>query len=356
MTQWLVWGGGVAALAAAWLARRLAEEREARNAPPPGDWVQVDGRRLHARRTGPSDSTGPSIVIEAGGGSSSVMWWPLQDRLAHRATVVTYDRAGLGWSPTAPLPRTIEQRADELRAMLRAAAVPAPYVLVGLSYGGPLIRVFAARHRELVAGMVFVDASHEAVFASPGARKYLKRCAAALKIIGVLSAIGLPRLLRLRGIPESPTSLRFSAAQRHLLESRFPPAHCFRAGADEFASMLRIADVMRGLDAPGSLGAVPISVISHGRPFPGPFAVLEEGHIRGQQALAALSSNSELVVAANSSHAIPLEEPEVVLDAVVRVWDAARTRSRVSASPPAAAPSPVRPSSEHPAMASGPDR
>jgi pimeloyl-ACP methyl ester carboxylesterase len=296
-------------------------------------------------------------VIEAGGGSSSVMWWPLQDRLGGPATVVTYDRAGLGWSATAPLPRTIEQRADELHAMLRAAAVPAPYVLVGLSYGGPLIRVFAARHRELVAGIVFVDASHEAVFASPGARTYLKRCAAALKIIGALAAIGLPRLLRLRGIPESPTSLQFSAAQRRLLQSRFPPAHCFRAGADEFASMLRIADVMRELDAPGSLGAVPISVISHGRPFPGPFAVLEQGHLQGQQALAALSSNSELVVAANSSHAIPLEEPEVVLDAVCRVWDAARTRSPlVSASRPAAAPSPVPPSSDLLAVASSPVR
>jgi pimeloyl-ACP methyl ester carboxylesterase len=359
MSHWMTIVAAVLALLVlATLMRHWAEKSEARHTAPPGEWVNVNGRRIHLRRVGQGNAgNGPNIVIEAGGGSSSPMWWPLQDRLADMATVVTYDRAGLGWSEAAVLPRTIEQRADELHAVLKAADIPGPYVLVGLSYGGPLIRVFAARHRELVAGMVFVDISHEAVFASAGAQTYIKRCAAALRIIGVLAAIGVPRLLRLRGIPESPTSLRFSAEQRRILQSRFPTAQSFRTGADEFGSMRRIAEAMRGLDAPGCYGALPISVVSHGKTFPGPFAVLEQGHMEGQKALAALSSNSELVVAANSSHAIPLEEPAVVLDAVRRVWHAAHERRPlVSGARPVAAPSPAPSSSHLLAMASAPAR
>ncbi|MEJ0098845.1 MAG: alpha/beta hydrolase [Pseudomonadota bacterium] len=322
--------GSGALLFLAWLARSMAERREARR-DPPGEWVQVDGKRIHVRRAG---SGGPTIVFEAGGAFSSAMWWPLQDRLAGLATVACYDRAGLGWSEPADLPRTIEQRADELGKVLQAAQLPAPYVLVGLSYGGPLIRVFAARHPELVAGLVFVDAAHEAAFASPGAQTYLKRSAGMLRFIAALASVGVPRLLRMRGTSQPATALPFTDAQRAALESRFPPAASFRTGADEFTSMLRIAEVTRGLDARGSLGTRPVCVLSHGMPFPGPFAVLEHNHMRGQQELAALSERGEVVVAEHSSHAIPLQEPGLVLEAVQRVWRAASTSLNTAGSEP----------------------
>jgi len=66
-------------------------------------------------------------------------------------------------------------------------------------------------------------------------------------------------------------------------------------------------------------------VLSHGKPFPGPFAVLEHNHPEGMRALAALSDNSMLIVAENSSHAVPLEEPQLVIDAITAVRQAART-------------------------------
>jgi pimeloyl-ACP methyl ester carboxylesterase len=263
--------------------------------------------------------------MEAGGANSSTIWWPLQERLARETTVVTYDRAGLGWSDPAPLPRTLDQRVDDLEAMLRHAGVSPPYVLVGLSYGGPLIRLFAERHPDQVASMVFVDIAHEAVFSGPGARKYLKRTSALLRGFGRLAQVGIPRLFRLRAVPQPPTALPYSDEQRRALASRFPTAHSFFAGADEFDSLTRIAEAMAGLGAPGLLQNKPIVVLSHGKPFPGPFAVLEINHMVGQRALAALSSNSELIVANESSHGIPVEEPEIVLDAVHRAVRAVRT-------------------------------
>jgi pimeloyl-ACP methyl ester carboxylesterase len=240
------------------------------------------------------------------------------------STVVSYDRAGFGWSDPAPLPRTMEQRADELYALLRASQIPPPYVLVGLSYGGPLVRLFAARHAELVAGLVFVDITHEAVFATPGAQRYLRFSTRMLRVIGGLVAVGLARLLRIRGIPTSPTALPYTAEQQRILYSRFPPAHAFRTGADEFESVQRSADAMKGLNQPGLMGSIPIAVLSHGKPYPGPIAALETNHLRGQQELAALSTNGELVIAHSSSHAIPLEDPQLVLDAITRVVTVAR--------------------------------
>src|SRR5215469_5413124 len=95
-----------------WTWRRAAERREARRAPL-GEYVDIGGRRLHVVRRG---AGGPPVVIESGGATSSAMWWPLQDRLSALTTVVAYDRAGLGSSDRAPLPRTAQDRAADLEA------------------------------------------------------------------------------------------------------------------------------------------------------------------------------------------------------------------------------------------------
>ena len=165
------------------------------------------------------------------------MRWPLQDRLAALTTVVTYDRAGLGCSDRAPLPRTLEHRADDLEAMVSRIGLEPPYVLVGPSCGGPLIRLFAHQHPDQVAGMVFVDIAHEAVFSTPGAQAYQRRVVLALRVIGGLAQVGALRLARVRGLSQPPTALPYSAEHRYALKSRLPTAHSFLAGADEFSSM-----------------------------------------------------------------------------------------------------------------------
>ncbi|MEO8307959.1 MAG: alpha/beta hydrolase [Pseudomonadota bacterium] len=303
------------------LFRRFAEAREAKYSKPPGELLNIRGRRLHVIRRGVG---APTVVLESGGASSSAMWWPIQDRLAAHTTVIAYDRAGLGWSDAAPLPRTIKGSVDDLGMLLQKFNASPPYVLVGLSYGGPVIRAYAARHPHQIAGMVFIDIPHEVVFTTPGAQTYLRRASFVLRVVGRLAQISFLRLLRVRGLADSSTALPYTAEQREALSSRFPTAVSFFTGASEFAAMLQIGDEMKGLGKPGLLGSTPVAVISHGNPYPGPFAVLETNHLQGQQELAALSNNSVLIVAKNSSHAIPLEEPEVVLDAINRVVESAR--------------------------------
>jgi hypothetical protein len=120
-----------------------------------------------------------------------------------------------------------------------------------------------------------VDIGHEAVFTTPGAQKYLRRTSSMLRVVGRLAQVGLLRLLRIRGLPLPPTALPFSPAQRAALDSRFPAAHSFFAGADEFLSMTRIGAAMAGLSEPGSLGQIPVAVISHGVPVEEPELVID---------------------------------------------------------------------------------
>jgi pimeloyl-ACP methyl ester carboxylesterase len=120
----------------------------------PGRRISVAGRRLNLVCRG---SGRPVVVFEGGLGDWSPSWIPVQQRLAATTTVCTYDRAGYGFSDPAPSARTSDAIARDLRDLLRAAHLPAPYVLVGHSFGGLNVQAFTERYRRDVAGLVLVD-------------------------------------------------------------------------------------------------------------------------------------------------------------------------------------------------------
>ena len=99
---------------------------------------------------------------------------------------------------------------------------------------------------------------------------------------------------------------------------------------DEFACLYRARAETEKAGGFGSLGARPLIVIAHSKPYPGPAASLEPGFAEGQRRLAALSSNSQLLVASKSNHMIQAEEPELVVDAIRRVHAAARDGRRLA--------------------------
>lgn len=126
--------------------------------------------------------------------STVLSWSGLQRELAKSFRVVSYDRAGLGWSDLGPMPRTAERIVDELHALLEGGGIAPPYVLVGHSFGGLTMPLFAARYPDEVAGMVLVDAvapaewnppsEHDAKLARIGAK--VCRRAAVLAKLGVI--------------------------------------------------------------------------------------------------------------------------------------------------------------------------
>jgi pimeloyl-ACP methyl ester carboxylesterase len=121
--------------------------------------VDVDhGRRMniYCRGTG-----SPTVVFDAGLGDSSSSWGLVQPAIAARTRACSYDRAGLGFSDTPTRPSTASNIAEDLHALLTAAHVKPPYILVGHSSSGMSVRVYADRYLDEVVGMVLVDPSHE---------------------------------------------------------------------------------------------------------------------------------------------------------------------------------------------------
>ncbi|MEU9831662.1 alpha/beta hydrolase [Streptosporangium sp. NPDC048047] len=130
-------------------------------APPLGRLHDVDGRRLLLHRAG---TGGPSVVFLPGAGLVGLDFLNLQERAAGLTTAVVYDRGGTGWSDPARLPRSAAEVAGELRDLLRAAGVPAPYLLAGHSLGAFYARRYAQLFPGEVAGLLLLDPGHEDIF------------------------------------------------------------------------------------------------------------------------------------------------------------------------------------------------
>src|SRR3989441_3748262 len=103
----------------------------------------------------------PTVVFEAGFGAGLTSWSTVQSNIAKFAGTVSYDRAGIGQSEAGPKPRAAKQIALELHTALQNAGIGPPYVLVGHSFGGIYVRVFADMYPKEVAGMVLIDPSQE---------------------------------------------------------------------------------------------------------------------------------------------------------------------------------------------------
>jgi len=123
---------------------------------PQGRMVDIGGRKLHLNCTGGGS---PTVILEAGLGDSSLVWTLVQPKLAAMTRVCSYDRSGTAWSHDAGPQHGLSHAADDLNQLLKISGERAPYLLVGHSWGGWLVTVYARRHLENVAGVVLVDSS-----------------------------------------------------------------------------------------------------------------------------------------------------------------------------------------------------
>jgi len=311
----------VPVLTAALICERACEVRDRRRYPPPGRSVDIGGRRIHLHCEG--DAPGPTVVIEQGAASPSVVWWPIQAAIAKFARVCTYDRAGYLWSDPAPAGRSLDDRVADLHALLKRAEVPAPYVLVGHSLGGLLLRRFARAYSDLVVGLVLVDSPDELVIFRDALQPSYSQGLRMQRVLGVLARFGLLRLLGRRVpmlmLPDDPVGCALCVRPQHSASA-----------ADDLRALLNAPAEIRMSQPEGSLGDRPLIVLAHGIPFPPMAAAMEEGWSASQQRLARLSSDSELVIAHKSGHLIYLDEPELVVESVRRVHAAARDRTALA--------------------------
>ncbi|MDR3387438.1 MAG: alpha/beta hydrolase [Rudaea sp.] len=130
----------------------------------PQKMVEIEsGRRLNLYCTG---SGSPTVVLDSGLGGDTSAWALVQPVVAAHTQVCSYDRAGLGFSDPQQRPGTSANIVDDLHRLLVAASIKPPYILVGHSYGGMNVRLYADLHLDEVAGMVLVDPTEEDWFVS----------------------------------------------------------------------------------------------------------------------------------------------------------------------------------------------
>lgn len=315
----LVIGVGIGVLVGGGLAyQTLATASDAQNYPPPGQQVDVGGYALHIQCEGEGS---PTLVVESGSGTWSLMWAHLLPRLAERSRTCVYDRAGYGWSDSSGEPHTAANSADDLRAVLTQAQIAPPYVLIGHSYGGWVVRMFRDRYPDEVVGVVLAESSHPEQWARLPASFIdgANRQTQLLNVMTGLAPFGLPRLL----VPDDPY---LPEALQSEYRAMMGLGRSYEALASEFGQA-----ELSGQQAAstGDLGDLPLAVVSAQNSLQA-FAVIDP-NLPFEQAnriwavlqaeLATLSTNSVHLVSTQGDHYIHATDPDLVLAGVDWVLD-----------------------------------
>lgn len=121
-------------------------------------WVKVKDVNIFVRMTG-QEVGRHTVVFEAGYGNDSKAWDGVWENVSDHAQVILYDRAGLGRSDSTRSVRTSLHMVEELREVLHELSITRPLILVGHSFGGVNIRLFASMYPDEVAGLILVDST-----------------------------------------------------------------------------------------------------------------------------------------------------------------------------------------------------
>jgi pimeloyl-ACP methyl ester carboxylesterase len=299
--------------------------------PPPGRLIDVGGWKLHLDCIGAKTGSQPTVILESGIGDFSVEWSLVQPGVAKFARVCSYDRAGDGWSEMGPFPRTYRQIVYELHTLLERAGERAPFVLVGHSYGGWLVRAYQATYPADVAGLVLLDGgSDDPMRQLPSGALVRASTLATSSPIPPVKASGP---LTIAEIP--PTAL--SAIRAGLAEAsrtaNDPPRNLLPDSAQQMRTWAlgRVQHVVAAqnpaeneeltqlraerLKSDKPLGDLPLVVVVRGMPEEqGPGAAAREAERRKDfEVVAGSSRRGKLVVAEKSAHHVHLQQPDLVI-------------------------------------------
>ena len=275
----------------------------------------ADGRSLHVRVAG---SGRPTVVFEAGMGSSLGAWGAVVPGVAEHTTAVAYDRAGYGGSDPGPEPRTLSRVADDLVALLEQLDDDR-FVLVGHSWGGPIVRQAAADCPDLVAGLVLADPSDEdmELFHTPAAARQRRSTVRALPWARRLGLVHLGAWATTRPLPPA------IAASMRRTDTSATHVAAFRSELGAFDADL---DRLRAepLDAPDC----PVTIVTgakHTRKIgPGTGDEARRAVATANERRAASFPRGRHVSAPGSTHYVPFTDPLLLVCEILTVVDAAR--------------------------------
>lgn len=306
---------------------------------PSGKLVDLGGHKLHVNCTGKGS---PTVVVENGLGDFSFDWILVQTKVAVFTRICTYDRAGYAWSDPGPKPRTFAQINLELRDALAKLGEKGPFVLVGHSYGGPVIRNFTMTYPEDVAAMVLVDSAQEGLRVGIGGKATMR-----LGEDAKGKSIPAPHE-NMRDSDRPATHADSTPPAQPSLDAMYnvlPPSEQKMQSWAQSLSEIEDAEssqrewsaeyFAKWLAAPeaGTLGGIPLLVLTraeggYDNDLDVPAAQLEKERKEGQAKLAHFSTNSKQIVV-YAGHNMELEKPDDVTAAIRQVVEAVRHHAKL---------------------------
>lgn len=288
-----------------------------------GTFITVDGHKIFCRVQGQGS---PAVIIEPWGGGPSFEWWNIQDSLARRTTVITYDRGGYGWSDPGTLPRTGDRIVEEILQIMLQRNITGPVVLVGHSIGGLYAVHFARQYPNRVCGVVLLDAvslnNQRWWNEFRDYARYFDKARFA-RMARKFSQLGLTRLFKPAPYPNIPDNVR------GLVFEHYCQLKAFDAMIDEVSRMDQSIEMVKNLPA---FPDIPLKIL-----FPSPESnvklwvqygmreelaqKMEALHQELAREQLAYSPKSEWVVVEKSGHGMHLDRPDVVIKEIFDMVD-----------------------------------
>jgi pimeloyl-ACP methyl ester carboxylesterase len=330
----------VTIIGAGFLYQLIGSHRDRLRFASPGRWVNIgNGHRLYLLEKG---SGGPTVLFEAGIAATNLNWFHVQETVARFTHTVSYDRGGLGWSGPSHTARTPGNCASELHDLLANAGIKPPYILVGHSFGGLVMRRYALSYPEDVAGVVLVDPMRceEWPPMNPERQREVDRGKKLSGYAVPIARFGLARLavtslLCRSGRISGQLAGAAGKGGRHVLGrvteevGKMPKevwpivaAHWSRPGY--YVGMRNhvraVPDTVREMQDAEPIRDIPVLLLTPGKSTP-----LSEACLRR------IGDNVQQVIAPTSAHWIHLDQPELVIDSIREMVVAATAIQPVAA-------------------------
>ncbi len=297
-----------------------------------GRWIDIGGgRRLYLLEKG---SAGPTVLFESGIAATNLNWFHIQEKVSRFATTASYDRGGLGWSSPCRTARTPGNIAVELHELVNRAGIRPPYILVGHSFGGLVMRRFALLYPEEVTSIVLVDPMRceEWPPLDPAKQAMLDRGRRLSSYAIPIARLGLARLAVTSLLCRSgDIAERLAGAAgnggKHVLErikdevGKMPKevwpivaAHWSRPAyyAGMRSHVEAVPDTVREMQNAEPIRGIPVLLLTPGKSSP-----------LSDECLRRIGDNVQQVIAPESAHWIHLDEPQLVIDSIREIATAA---------------------------------
>ena len=268
-----------------------ASAADQQNFPPPGQLVDVGGYKMHLYCLGEGS---PAVILDSANMGTVSNWAWIQPEVAKPTCVCAYDRADAGWSDLSPQPNDTQANASALHTLLETAGVHGPYVLVGHSFGGLYVRMYAEMYPEDVAGIVFIEGTLPDGLKTLGKPDVMPNAPdkGMIDAAPMVSRLGILRLMKFPATdPDLPEPQR-SELQAFLSSTKW--AELIKRQYQLFPTLL---EQVRPLYGAGSLGTIPVAVVLGSE---GDGGIAEWQSLFAQQA--ALSTNHTVVVVEGANH------------------------------------------------------